>query len=61
MKAKKEVREILETIGTIQTLISRALGNHYNDRDQEAFGNIATDLQQAFELCVKIRDMYAPI
>jgi hypothetical protein len=56
--ARGNIRKILLMVQEIQGLIGKARNNHQNDRDPQGFEKGQEQLQQAFDLCIKITDMY---
>jgi len=60
MKARGNTKIILDKVGKIQNLVGGAIGNHQNDRDPKGFVMAQKQLEEAFKLCVEIRDMYDP-
>lgn len=60
-KARGRVKEILIIVGRIQDLVGQARGNHWNDRSQTAFETAQKQLEEALDLCIKVRSKYDPI
>ena len=56
--ARGKTRELLLRIGEIQDKVGTAIGLHYNDKSQTAFGEAQDLLQEVFELCVEARSDY---
>jgi len=61
VKPRGNTKAIIEKVGKIQNLIGEARNMHYDDKSQVAFGLAQEKLQEAFDLCLEIRDMYDPI
>ncbi|GMX64517.1 hypothetical protein Elgi_37860 [Paenibacillus elgii] len=61
MKARGNTKIILEKIGRIQNLVGEAKGLHDNDRDPFSHELAQKKLEEAFMLCVEIRNLYDPL
>jgi hypothetical protein len=61
MKARGNVKTIIEKIGKVQNLVGRAKALHDDDRSPNAHEKAQNALDEAFELCLEIRNMYDPI
>lgn len=60
-QARGDVRKLLQVLGEVQTLTGSAHALHYNDRDQNAFGEAQAMLDVAFNLCVAATSDYHPV
>jgi hypothetical protein len=58
MKPRGEEKKLIIVIGKLQTLISNARNNHYNDRDPNSFERGQAELNEAFELCIETTGRY---
>jgi hypothetical protein len=61
MKARGNTKIIIEKVGRIQTLVGQAQATYQNDRSSDRADKIIPQLQEAFELCLEIRNMYDPL
>lgn len=61
MKARGNTRKIIEEVGKLQDLIGEISGLYDDDRDSNARSIIHTKLQEAMNICIKVRDIYDPI
>lgn len=53
-------RDLLEIVTELQTLISKGLSLHANDRNPNGFEQGQNVLQEAFELCIAARSFDPP-
>jgi uncharacterized protein YydD (DUF2326 family) len=61
MKPRGNTKVIIKKVGDIQNLIGEAKNMHYDDKSQVAFAQAQQKLQEAFDLCLEIRNLYDPI
>lgn len=55
------VRKILVLVGEVQDSVGKAKGIAYDDRNLERITHLIEALDLAFDKCLEIRNLYAPI
>jgi hypothetical protein len=61
MKARGNTKVIIQKVGEIQNLLGRAKALHDDDRSPNSHEKAQKALNEAFELCLEIRNMYDPV
>jgi hypothetical protein len=61
LKARGRTKIILQKVGEIQNLIGEARSLHFEDTNPKSFTEAQNKLQQAFDICLEIRNMYDPV